>query len=202
MAATARVRGSDPVDADRPETRFDLELQPFVGALGTRLLVDRDVEAEALAVAVQHVGLAAADRRVDVQRTVLGREYDADELVGEARSRIGDGGADTEVVYDCRFKGQSFELTVRDPADFPAAHEERYGFTEDGGEVEVVTVRATARLAGPQVELGGEASGELAPGARVTGPRVFALPESTLYVPDGWSGEVDDDGTVVLHRSG
>jgi N-methylhydantoinase A len=148
------------------------------------------------------LGLAAADRRVDVQRTVLGRDHDADALVAEARERIGAADAESEVVYDCRFRGQSFELTVADPADFPRAHEERYGFTEDEGEVEVVTVRATARVPGPAVELAGEDGGELAPGARVNGPRVFALPESTLVVPEGWSGEVDDDGTVVLHRSG
>jgi N-methylhydantoinase A len=133
---------------------------------------------------------------------VLGREYDVDELVAEARDRLGDGEAQAEVVYECRFKGQSFELTVTDPADFPRVHEERYGFTEDGGEVEVVTVRATARVPGAEVELGGDEEGEPAPGTRVAGPRVFALPESTLYVPEGWVGDIDHDGTVVLHRSG
>jgi N-methylhydantoinase A len=167
------------------------------------------------------LGLAAADRRVDVQRTVLGREYDVGELVEEARARIGGGDAESEVVYDCRFRGQSFELTVGDPSDFPRAHEERYGFVEEDGEVEVVTVRATARVAGPRVELaasGGEPErarrstvlgeetevlrGELPPGTRVEGPAVCALPEATLAVPRGWSGEVDDHGTVVLHRSG
>ena len=148
------------------------------------------------------LGLAAADRRVDVQRTVLGRDHDAGELAGEARSRIGDDDAAVEVVYDCRFRGQSFELTVSDPSAFPRAHEERYGFSEDDGEVEVVTVRATARVAGPRVELAGDEDAELSPGTRVEGPRVFALPESTLVVPEGWGGEVDDDGTVVLHRSG
>ena len=33
--------------------------------------------------------------------------------------------------------------------------------------------------------------------ADVGGP----TPGSTLVVPEGWSGEVDEDGTVVLHRS-
>ena len=167
------------------------------------------------------LGLAAADRRVDVQRTVLGRDYDLDALTEEARERIGDDDAATEVVYDCRFRGQSFELTVADPDAFAAAHEERYGFTEEDGEVEVVTVRVTARVEGPPVELaaaGGEPErarratvlgeeteilrGELPPGTRVEGPAVCALPEATLAVPEGWSGTVDDDGTVVLHRRG
>jgi N-methylhydantoinase A len=166
------------------------------------------------------LGLAAADRRVDVQRTVLGRDYDVDELVGEARERIHDDDPRTDVVYDCRFRGQSFELTVDDPSEFPAAHEERYGFTEDDGEVEVVTVRATARVPGPAIELAAGAGeprrserrtamgptavlhGDLPPGTRVDGPAICALPEATLVVPAGWSGEVDDHGTVVLHRSG
>jgi N-methylhydantoinase A len=167
------------------------------------------------------LGLAAADRRVDVQRTVLGREYDVDALIAEARERIGDDEAEAEVVYDCRFRGQSFELTVSDPGEFPRVHEERYGFTEEDGTVEVVTVRATARIRGAEVELaagtaeepertsratvlGPETAilrGELAPATRVEGPAVCALPEATLAVPEGWSGTVDDHGTVVLHRS-
>ena len=165
------------------------------------------------------LGLAAADRRVDVQRTVLGREHDPEELVADARERIADDDAETAVVFDCRFRGQSFELTVSDPADFPRAHEERYGFTEPDGEVEVVTVRATARVPGPRVELaagGREVErarrdtvlgdtevlyGDLPAGTRVDGPAICALPEATLAVPSGWSGTVDDHGTVVLDRS-
>ncbi len=146
------------------------------------------------------LGLAAADRRVDVQRTVLGRDHDAGEPAAEARERIGAADAEVGVVYDCRFRGQSFELTVDDPADFPRVHEERYGFTEPGGEVEVVTVRATARVPGPYVELAPE-GGALPPGTRIEGPSVHALPEATLVVPRGWSGAVDDHGTVVLDRS-
>ena len=165
------------------------------------------------------LGLAAADRRVDVQRTVLGRDYDVEELVAEARERIGDEDAEADVVYDCRFRGQSFELTVADPSEFAATHEERYGFTEEDGEVEVVTVRATARVGGPRIELAatgdeprrsrrrtalGETEvlhGDLPPGTRVAGPAICALREATLVVPEGWAGEADDHGTVVLRRS-
>ena len=165
------------------------------------------------------LGLAAADRRVDVQRTVLGAPADPAPLIEEARERIGDPGADVEVAYDCRYRGQSFELTVSDPGDFERAHEERYGFTEDDGEVEVVTLRVTARLHGPEVDLSapgdpperttratalGERTeiltGELPAGTRVDGPAVCALPEATLAVPEGWSGEVDELGTVMLDR--
>ena len=163
------------------------------------------------------LGLAAADRRVHAQRTVLGQDPRAavDELSAEALERLE--GAEVEVAYDCRYRGQSYELTVGDPAAFPDVHEERYGFREDDGAVEVVTVRVTARVPGPAVELstGGEEPrrerratvlgedteilrGALPPGTRVGGPAVCALPESTLAVPSGWQGEVDERGTVVL----
>jgi N-methylhydantoinase A len=165
------------------------------------------------------LGLAAADRRVDVQRTVLGATPDPDAVAAEARRRIGDDDASIEVLYDCRYRGQSFELTVGDPEEFERAHEERYGFTEEDGEVEVVTVRVTARLGGPEVDLvaPGEPparsrrdtslgddteilTGELPAGTRVEGPAVCVLPEATLAVPAGWAGEVDDLGTVMLDR--
>jgi N-methylhydantoinase A len=45
--------------------------------------------------------------------------------------------------------------------------------------------------------------GELPPGTRVRGPAVCALGESTLLVPTGWEGEVDEFGTVrLLDREG
>jgi N-methylhydantoinase A/oxoprolinase/acetone carboxylase beta subunit len=40
--------------------------------------------------------------------------------------------------------------------------------------------------------------GALAPGASVRGPALCALPEATLLVPPGWSGAVDEQGTVRL----
>jgi N-methylhydantoinase A len=166
------------------------------------------------------LGLAAAEHRVDVQRTVLGRSYDVDELAAEARDRLGSADAEVGVRYDCRYRGQSFELTVDYPADFPRAHEERYGFRGEDDAVEVVTVRVTAHLPAPQIELAATADadpetetratvlgdettllrGELRPGTRIEGPAVCLLPEATLAVPEGWAGAVDDEGTVVLDR--
>ena len=37
-------------------------------------------------------------------------------------------------------------------------------------------------------------------GERIAGPAVCELPEATLAVPPGWSGTVDDAGTIVLER--
>jgi N-methylhydantoinase A len=169
------------------------------------------------------LGLAAAERRVQLQRTVLGHDHAsaAEDLAAEARERLGEEGTRVQTAYDCRYRGQSFELTVDDPADLPAVHEERYGFREEDGVVEVVTVRVTARAPGPRVELAtdgtsaperarrattlGEATeivrGEPAAGTTVTGPAVVALPESTVAVPAGWQGRVDDTGTLVLRAA-
>jgi N-methylhydantoinase A len=81
---------------------------------------------------------------------------------------------------------------------FAKAHEQRYGYRDDGVEVELVTIRASAVGAAPQLRLT-EATGEPAPGTRIEGPIVCALPGSTLFVPAGWQGEVDAQGTVHLH---
>jgi N-methylhydantoinase A len=43
--------------------------------------------------------------------------------------------------------------------------------------------------------------GELPPGTRLRGPALCALPESTLLVPPGWCGTVDEQGTIHLHLS-
>jgi N-methylhydantoinase A len=106
---------------------------------------------------------------------------------------------------------------------FEEAHEQRYGYRDERAEVELVNVRVSAIGARPALRLKGAAveppvrgttrvvfdgeqvqaelwRGELPPGTRVQGPAVCALPESTLLVPPGWSGAVDEYGTVVLER--
>ena len=41
----------------------------------------------------------------------------------------------------------------------------------------------------------------LGAGSEVAGPAVVEFPESTCVVRPGWSGAVDDAGTLVLRRS-
>ncbi len=43
--------------------------------------------------------------------------------------------------------------------------------------------------------------GEPPPGTAIEGPALWALPEATLLVPPGWSGEVDGFGNVLLERA-
>lgn len=104
---------------------------------------------------------------------------------------------------------------------FAQRHEERYGYRDDEAEVELVTIRASAWGEAPELKLAsasgaeprrekreaifrGEAleaecmRGELPAGTRVSGPAICALGEATLWVPPGWSGEVDEQGSVRL----
>jgi N-methylhydantoinase A/oxoprolinase/acetone carboxylase beta subunit len=147
------------------------------------------------------LGLAAADRRADAQRTVLHQDDpDLEGLRDEVRTTLG-AEAELESAWDLRYRGQAHELTVRggERADlrerFEALHEERYGHRDADGDVELVTVRVTGRLPAAPVRFG-------APGGeRVAGPTVVRLPEATLVVPEGWSGATDDTGTLILEHT-
>jgi N-methylhydantoinase A len=110
-------------------------------------------------------------------------------------------------------------------AAFEDLHDERYGYRDADAPIEVVTIRATASEPGPELDLAagegaaacersrravifdGESEdaeilrGEPARGERIAGPAVCELPETTLVVPPGWAGTVDDAGTIVLERA-
>jgi N-methylhydantoinase A len=133
-----------------------------------------------------------------------------------------------EVRYELRYRGQSFELTVEADVDdlreaFEDAHEQRYGYRDEQAEVELVNMRASAWGFRPPLRLGdagGEPPahattqvvfdgkrleaelwrGELPVGTELRGPALCAMSESTLLVPPGWSGSVDEHGTVVLEQ--
>ncbi len=117
---------------------------------------------------------------------------DLSDLIAEA-----DLGGDVRVTYEMRYRGQAYELSVEDPEDFPAAHERAYGYRDDDAEVELVTVRVTGTVPGPEIEAAAPAGIP----ATVTGPAVVDLGESTLVVPPGWSGESDERGTLWMRSS-
>ena len=165
------------------------------------------------------LGLAAAAPRHDVSRTVMlrGDSFNAervrelrDALVEQAELALAGERERLRVSYELRYSGQSFELPVEqsesvDPrvlADaFAEAHEQRYGYRDERAAVELVNVRVSVWGHAPAPEPRGDEHGELAPGARLHGPAVHALGESTLYIPAGWSGVVDQHGTIVLEDS-
>jgi N-methylhydantoinase A len=87
------------------------------------------------------------------------------------------GGAD-----DAAGEHRSLERPVQATDDHPALERTRVAF--DGEWLEAELWR-----------------GELPVGARVCGPALCAMPESTLLVPPGWNGAVDELGTVVLESA-
>jgi N-methylhydantoinase A/oxoprolinase/acetone carboxylase beta subunit len=130
------------------------------------------------------LGLAAADERRDAVRSYVAPLADAGELPHEGEA-------------DLRYAGQSFELTVPlGPAlaeRFHQAHRDRYGYTDPGRELELVAVRtAEVREAAPVTVTG--------PWLTARGPQALELEGSTAWVPDGWAGETDAHGTLVLRR--
>jgi N-methylhydantoinase A len=187
------------------------------------------------------LGLVVSPRRRDAQRSVFlaGDELTPEAVAGEAaqlgeqaRSELGDGRAELRAVYELRYRGQAFELPIgaglRPSAaqlreDFERVHEERYGYRDSEQELELVTIRVTATVAGAEVQLAAVTAdeerrdrrparlageeielevvrGALGPGAQVAGPAVVELPESTLLVAPEWSGTVDEQGTIELRR--
>ncbi|HTZ64385.1 MAG TPA: hydantoinase/oxoprolinase family protein [Solirubrobacteraceae bacterium] len=159
------------------------------------------------------LGLAAGSPRRDVARTVMLRGATLtdqriaearDELLGRARLELGARESRARTVYELRYRGQSFELPVEtDSSDpglvreaFARLHEERYGYRDDGAEVELVTIRASVWEAAPRARL--HRLG--AAGGRLLGPTTYALAQATVWVAEGWAGTVDEWGNVRLRR--
>jgi N-methylhydantoinase A len=99
---------------------------------------------------------------------------------------------------DLRYAGQSFELTVPLQDDlagaFHRAHEERYGYADREREIELVAVRTADVTPGPEISF------QAATRYAVEGPSLHELAGATCWIPAGWSGETNDDGTLVLRR--
>jgi N-methylhydantoinase A/oxoprolinase/acetone carboxylase beta subunit len=144
------------------------------------------------------VGLLCAPRGREIVRSYAGGSL-ADALTRvarEARERVG-ADAQVETMVDCRYVGQSHELTVRSPEDFPAEHERRNGHVRPGAPIEVVAVRARASVAAP-LEISDLPD---VARSRVLGPAVVAEPDCTVWIPDGWRAEPRRLGAWVLERS-
>jgi N-methylhydantoinase A/oxoprolinase/acetone carboxylase beta subunit len=154
------------------------------------------------------VGILSAPPRRDVVRSWPAPE-DQDGLGGalaaladEARPLVAGPGVTVETAVDCRYRGQSHELTVPDVAAFHEAHERQNGYARPGHAVEVVALRATVTGVAP-VEfdaLPAPATGQ-ASAFPVVGPTVLAEPDCTVWVAQGWHAEPGAAGAIVLRRS-
>jgi N-methylhydantoinase A len=136
------------------------------------------------------LGLAAADRRTQVQRTLLLRGAElTDDGLAAAIDELRPPGKHVEVAFEMRYRGQAHELTVRGATSagelreaFAALHHERYGYRDDDNDVELVTLRVTGVDPGPPIELRHDDA------------------VLSLFVPDGWTQERTEHG-VVLRRA-
>jgi N-methylhydantoinase A/oxoprolinase/acetone carboxylase beta subunit len=149
------------------------------------------------------VGLLCSSRQRDLVRSWptpaahAGLDEALEALANEAREAIA-GTDEVEVTtsVDCRYKGQSHELTVASVDEFADEHRRRNGYAREDAPVEVVALRARARVTALlTVEQLGSSPVERRP---TSGPTVIAEPDCTIWVPDGWAAEVASDGSWVL----
>jgi N-methylhydantoinase A/oxoprolinase/acetone carboxylase beta subunit len=149
------------------------------------------------------VGILAAPRRVDLVRSWphptdhRGLPDALGQLVDEAVAQLGEPTASTERRLDCRYAGQSHELTVASVDEFEAEHERRNGYVRPGHPIEVVAIRAAAWLDAPLSVT------DLPDPARspADGPAVIAEPDCTIWLPDGWAATAGEAGALVLRRT-
>ena len=185
------LRALRVVSVERGHDPRDFALVAFGGAgplhacaLAEELGIEAVLVPEAAGV-LSALGLVASDERRD-------RVVSYVRPLAEVRDLPAEGEA------DLRYRGQSFELTVPlEPglaAAFHRAHEERYGYADETREVELVAVRTAEITPGPRVSF------EAARRHTVVGPQVLELSGATCWVPEGWHGETNDDGTLVLRR--
>jgi N-methylhydantoinase A len=158
----------------------DFALMPFGGAgpLHAAALADELGVARVICPAACGVlcalGLAAAAPRRDVARTLVldARALSAERaaLVAQASAALALHPARVRVVYELRYRGQSFELPVEEElnragmsaaqlcAAFSDTHEQRYGYRDDSAHIDLVTMRVS--VWGPSPSLQPRAAGE------------------------------------------
>ena len=103
-----------------------------------------------------------------------------------------------EFAIDCRYRGQSHELTVPEVGAFHDEHQRRNGYARPETPVEVVALRARARRTAPL-----EPHALPAPEReRVVGPAVAAEPDCTVWIPEGWVAKPGPLGAWILKADG
>ncbi len=150
------------------------------------------------------VGVLASPHQHDLVRSwpdpsdPTGVDVALERLSADAVAALGGGPASVSSRADCRYGGQSHELSVPDVAEFPAEHLRRNGYARPGAPVEVVALRASARRPAP-LELADLPAPRRAGGV---GPLALTEPDTTIWVPEGWRAEAGEAGTLRLVRFG
>jgi N-methylhydantoinase A/oxoprolinase/acetone carboxylase beta subunit len=152
------------------------------------------------------VGMLAAPRQVDLVRSWP----DPADHAGAEAAAIAAGfdaaaeGGRVEIGLDCRYAGQSHELTVSGVAGFEAEHARRNGFLLADNPIEVVAIRASARWPSPVdlAALAAESAFRPDRTGPVAGPAVLAEPDCTIWVAPGWRADAHPSGSWLLTRAG
>ncbi|HEY8410383.1 MAG TPA: hypothetical protein VIK76_03230, partial [Pyrinomonadaceae bacterium] len=113
-----------------------------------------------------------------------------------------------------RYRGQSFELEVRDTtgdleAAFHRAHRERYGYAQEQSEIEIVSARVRSfgiveKLAQRKIKSGkNRALGiykrdELGAGAKLKTPCIVTEYSATTLIDADSKARIDDFGNIVI----
>ena len=148
------------------------------------------------------VGILAAARRVDLVRSWPATADDIEiptaleHLGREAAHALAEAVESVELAVDCRYAGQSHELTVPSVASFPAEHQRRNGYTRPHHPIEVMALRATA-VGRPGASVTGLPDVERQTG---DGPRVVTETDCTIWLPEGWFAERGMASALVLRR--
>ncbi|MCU1285750.1 MAG: 5-oxoprolinase (ATP-hydrolyzing) [Acidobacteriales bacterium] len=149
------------------------------------------------------------------------RDFEAERWKGEVQF---------ESRLEVRYKGQGFEISIRDGAralaEFHCEHKRRYGYERVGSPVEIVTVRLRAwiktdppKLAAvgrrslgsvaelAQVTFAGKARktqvverGDLSLTKKYAGAAIVTEYSGTTVVPPGWSYSEDKAGNLILEQ--
>ncbi|MDP9006958.1 MAG: hydantoinase/oxoprolinase family protein, partial [Actinomycetota bacterium] len=109
------------------------------------------------------------------------------------------GEVEVETALDCRYAGQSHELTVSTLADFAVEHRRRNGFDRPEAPVEVVALRARAIRPAPLEVTELPPPPERRP---AEGPTVVSEPDCTIWVAEGWRADPGPVGALLLTRTG
>ena len=187
-------------------------------ALADSLSVDRVVVPRPGGV-LSAFGLLAADESYDAVRTV-GVDLEGadratledvyDDLVADVLADASDqDAARVERAADCRYAGQSFELTV--PVDeafdaaavadrFHAAHERTYGYAMDES-IEVVNLRTTATIPGTEPTISHTGTGDAVVGSREAHFPEAGARETTVYDWDRLETGASVAGPAVLEQA-
>ena len=124
-------------------------------------------------------------------------------LADEACALVGGAGGDGVTVstaVDCRYRGQSHELTVPGVEDFDDEHRRRNGYARPGDPVEVVALRAVASRPPAMAADALPSPPRRLAGGAVAGPAVVVEPDCTIWVADGWAARPGAAGALVMER--